>query len=793
MTRGHGTSFEDLLSARVRQIRGEGAPGAPPQSASGAAVAEASAAPPAPASPAVGGPPGASLEGTDGQFLTDVTFGTYLKTLGRRRWLFISTFLAVAVIGAIYTYVFTGTTFVAIGQLQRQGGATPDPRAALFGGAGGAALAADAEFIRSPAVGVAATSLLKGWVASRSDLPEEVPAAARFSAVAANMSPLDREAIKQLRGNRLSDLLKVTAQEESSKIQVEVAHASDGLALAVVNAVIYSFQDLRKREAEAGGKDAAQRLRTKKEENQALRRQLSQQVPRLMEERVDPATGRLLVSTRERNDRWEKLEQWRKVVESQESALDITRRRLAELERQFTTGSIVGDIRVPVRDRQLDAMKVKLGLLKDERTQKVTREGLAETSRDVTALDTQIQKQSDEIERRMKDQSGAAPADDTADLSATATDLQNRISGLKAEIEATEPRAKAEREKYEKSAAQLRTAVIDYDRDAKQAEMQNIDLTDGEVAKQQVTQEMAATTMPKEMYRVLRWAVDAERQSNRTVLFGALAFAFVFALATLFFREHLSDEIHSDAIASHLLLLPVSGRLPVFRTYPAGILPFDDRSAPETEIMAIVRENLRVNRATSGTNLITVVSPGRGEGKSFVSTNMALSFAHSGSSTVLVNTDLRGADGAAVIHLLGDAPPKVGLTQYLQGTATAAEVVQKTPFWDLHIVPCGVPGGNPWKLLSSPRLPELLDALSRRYEIVLLDTAGLMAVADFSAFARCAGNIFFLIREGRTTKHAAQQAFHRLRLINKNILGIIYNGTRVPASRYSYYYYSRRK
>ena len=182
---------------------------------------------------------------------------------------------------------------------------------------------------------------------------------------------------------------------------------------------------------------------------------------------------------------------------------------------------------------------------------------------------------------------------------------------------------------------------------------------------------------------------------------------------------------------------------------------------------------------------MTISSPGVGDGKSFVSSNLALSFANLGHRTIVVDGDIR----RGTIHRLFNGERGAGLTEYLVGEIDPAAVVRRTQFPSLDYIPSGNWRTNGPELLSSPSMRTLLGKLKSQYEVIILDSPPLGAGSDSYILASLTGHLLLVLRTGQTDRAFTEtklEAFDRLPV---RILGAVLNA--VPATGpYQYYYYA---
>ncbi len=140
--------------------------------------------------------------------------------------------------------------------------------------------------------------------------------------------------------------------------------------------------------------------------------------------------------------------------------------------------------------------------------------------------------------------------------------------------------------------------------------------------------------------------------------------------------------------------------------------------------------------------LILITSERAGEGKSFVTVNLALSFTKIGKRVIVIGADLRKSK----IHLFFNAKQSHGLSEFLQKPEAIDEVVYASEIENLDYIPAGFAPFNPAELLQKPNMQELLDYCRQKYDYILLDTAPVGLVADNVPLLRQSDHILFIIR-----------------------------------------------
>jgi capsular exopolysaccharide synthesis family protein len=177
-----------------------------------------------------------------------------------------------------------------------------------------------------------------------------------------------------------------------------------------------------------------------------------------------------------------------------------------------------------------------------------------------------------------------------------------------------------------------------------------------------------------------------------------------------------------------------------------------------------------------------VTSPSQGEGKSFITTNLAVAFAEMGRRTLLIDGDTRRGDA----HRLLGLERSPGLTDYLRDR-NAGEVIQSTEYPTLDYIACGTRGTTTPELLASSEMSAFMGTLRRAYDVILVDSPPLAAGADPIILASLTGNLVVVIRTGSTEKQLAAAKLDVLGRLPVRVLGAVLNDVE-DKGVYRYYY-----
>ena len=215
----------------------------------------------------------------------------------------------------------------------------------------------------------------------------------------------------------------------------------------------------------------------------------------------------------------------------------------------------------------------------------------------------------------------------------------------------------------------------------------------------------------------------------------------------------------------------------------ASVLSVHTTNAIGTEKFRTLRSRLYQIASAHPLKKIVITSGLPGEGKTFVTANLAQSFVKQTDRRVLlIDADLR----ASRLHMLLGAPDRPGLTDYLRGDADEFQITQVGPSGNLCLIPGGQEITNPSELLHSDRMRQLLERMSQVFDWVILDSPPAMAVHDSSILADMCDGVIFVVRAGSTDFEVAAKASSEFR--EKNLLGVVLNRVEKGDAYGDYYY-----
>lgn len=216
---------------------------------------------------------------------------------------------------------------------------------------------------------------------------------------------------------------------------------------------------------------------------------------------------------------------------------------------------------------------------------------------------------------------------------------------------------------------------------------------------------------------------------------------------------------------------------------PFALVTHIDSASVSAEAFRELRTRLLYSMPERPPRTIMVTSLEAGDGKTSLATNLAIALAQLGAGEVLLlDGNLRHPE----LHTLLDVPRSPGLSTFLAGQAELPAVLKPTEVPNLYLIPAGRLPTNPAELLASRRLVQALEALAERFEHIVFDTPPLFGVSDALNLAPRLEGVILVLRHGRASRDAAQEALQRLAFVRANLLGVVVNGVARGATARGY-------
>ena len=270
------------------------------------------------------------------------------------------------------------------------------------------------------------------------------------------------------------------------------------------------------------------------------------------------------------------------------------------------------------------------------------------------------------------------------------------------------------------------------------------------------------------------------------IYLAALVLGVGFPVGIIYLIGLTKFKIEGRADVEKLTSLPVIGDIPLADEKSGSIAVFENQNNLMSETFRNVRTNLQF-MLENGKNVILVTSTISGEGKSFVSSNLAISLSLLGKKVVIVGLDIRKPGLNKVFNL---SRKEQGITQFLINPAVnLMDWVQPSDInKNLFILPGGAVPPNPTELLARDSLEKAIETLKANFDYVILDTAPVGMVTDTLLIGRTADLSVYVCRADYTRK-AEFTLINELMENNKlPNLCIAINGLDLQKKKYGYYY-----
>ena len=211
------------------------------------------------------------------------------------------------------------------------------------------------------------------------------------------------------------------------------------------------------------------------------------------------------------------------------------------------------------------------------------------------------------------------------------------------------------------------------------------------------------------------------------------------------------------------------------------------------ESFRLLRTKLMMENQSDHSSII-VASLNPGEGKSLVSSNLAVTFAQQKISTLIIDCDLR----RGVLHNTFAVDKKPGLADALMGSLSVnfedlTKMIQKTHIPNLHLLSNGIQVPNPSELLGSNRMKEIYNLLKKDFGAIIFDTPPIEFISDALVLSNFVNQMVLVVRYGKTNLTKLNDKIQEFQTLKNNLMGVVINASSElrlkKYSSYSYYQY----
>ena len=218
-----------------------------------------------------------------------------------------------------------------------------------------------------------------------------------------------------------------------------------------------------------------------------------------------------------------------------------------------------------------------------------------------------------------------------------------------------------------------------------------------------------------------------------------------------------------------------------------------DPKSPISEVFRTLRTNIQFMSTKGKLRTLLVTSTLPGEGKSWVSANLAVTFAQAGKKVVIIDADMRKGRQYSIFGV----SPRPGLSNYLSGMLDGEEIddnllnyIQETEVENLYVISAGNIPPNPSELLIAPQMVNLLDQLKEMCDIIIIDGTPSQLVTDSLILTRLVDSTIIVTAQKHTKKEDLKRVITNIQNVGGKIAGVVVNKVTISAKKYeqSYYY-----
>ena len=215
--------------------------------------------------------------------------------------------------------------------------------------------------------------------------------------------------------------------------------------------------------------------------------------------------------------------------------------------------------------------------------------------------------------------------------------------------------------------------------------------------------------------------------------------------------------------------------------------------SPVSEAFRTLTTNIQFMNSNIRLKTLLVTSTMPGEGKSWVTSNLAVTFAQAGKKVVLIDADMRKGR----LYSIFKVQPRPGLSNYLSKYSDEQEYLNlndyifPTEVDNLFLMPAGNIPPNPSELLVTMQMKNLIEELKRKVDLIIIDGTPCKLVTDSIILSRIVDSTIIVSSHNETRKDDLERVVRDIKNVGGRLIGVVYNKVPITSSKYNKtYYYS---
>ncbi len=259
-------------------------------------------------------------------------------------------------------------------------------------------------------------------------------------------------------------------------------------------------------------------------------------------------------------------------------------------------------------------------------------------------------------------------------------------------------------------------------------------------------------------------------------LFGGVGLAF--------FLEYLDNTVKDPEEVEKRFGVSVLGVVEMLKKdHNPDLMLLEEPSSSFSESFKSLRTAVLLSSAESPPKQVLITSMSPGEGKTTTAVNLAVAISQTERSVLLIDTDLRKPR----VHKALGLSNRKGLSSLLSGME-AENILIKHPESGLTVLPAGPVPPNPAELLGSRKFAQVMEALAKRFDTIILDSSPMLSATDSLLVSKQVDGTIIVCRYGIATNDMLKQGIKSLDEIQSNVLGVVLNAIELKHSKYYSYY-----